>query len=160
MRCEIEATNTSAVADADADASTTLWMAAADAQIQDVVAAGQGVLRTISVSAAAAAQPRSCTHAARLRAVSSATTFPQLRYSLTGRMPPDDAPQLTQLLAAYTTLHRDIMSGRRPPRFLVTDRSSVPTRTSTPAATAHFHQLQRLCLPATALLPPPAGGNC
>jgi hypothetical protein len=41
-------------------------------------------------------------------------------------MPPDDAPQLTQLLAAYTTLHRDIMSGRRPPRYLVTDRCDEP----------------------------------
>jgi hypothetical protein len=50
----------------------------------------------------------------------NATTFPELRYLLSGRKP-DDAyamdPDLRQLLDEYKVLHDDIMAGRRPMRL-------------------------------------------
>jgi hypothetical protein len=67
-----------------------------------------------------------CSREQRARALVAASSFPELRYILSGRRTASPPPALQELLTAYAALHRDIIAGRRPLRLLVSGRCDPP----------------------------------
>jgi hypothetical protein len=67
-----------------------------------------------------------CSREQRARALVAASSFPELRYILSGRRTASPPPALQELLTAYAALHRDIIAGRRPLRLLVSGRCIPP----------------------------------